>query len=57
MTKINIQLTQKQYDHLKNVLIWADLYDETRNNRKNAKVFSEIREGFDYRKCTTSGIR
>ena len=43
-----IELSKEAYKHLKNIMIWADLYDSEKNDSKNAKLFRLIRKEWDY---------
>lgn len=43
-----IELSDKNYEHLRNILIWAELYDLTRNSSKNKILFSSIKKDWDY---------
>ena len=43
-----IELSKKAYNHLKNIMVWADLYDKEKNGSKNAKVFDAIIKDWDY---------
>lgn len=51
-SKTVLQFTAEQLKALKNVLVWADLYDCQKNLGKNQAVFEVIRNTFDY---TTEG--
>lgn len=35
-------MSGEDYEHLKNVLVWAALYDIERNNNKNAHVYERV---------------
>jgi len=41
---MTLELTDKAYEHLKNVLIWAALYDSERNNGKNRTIYDLLLE-------------
>ena len=45
---IIIKLKKTTYRKLKNVLIWADLYDKEKNNSKNSKVYDAILKELNY---------
>ena len=38
MTTVKLDLTQKGYKLLHNILVWAELYDKDHNEGKNQKI-------------------
>lgn len=46
---VQLILTQEQYMHLVNVLLWAELYDVGKNEGHNRHVYDSIAEVVPYR--------